>query len=72
MVRTYYLMVEEERVEGQRRVDLDAETPDFAFMLARNHKNGSAIELWEDEVRLARMVRGPANTWKIEPAPDRN
>lgn len=69
MARTYYLMVEEARVAGPRKVELDAETADCAFMLARNHKHGTAVELWEDEVLLARLVRGPGNSWKIEPAP---
>ncbi|WP_054587258.1 hypothetical protein [Sphingopyxis macrogoltabida] len=48
-----------------RRVDFHADSPEQAFLLARNEKDGVEVELFEGEHLLARMTKSGANMWQI-------
>ena len=60
-----YHMIISERSTGSRRVDFHAETPEQAFLIARNEKDGVEVELWEGERRLAHMTKTIANVWRL-------
>lgn len=60
-----YHMIISARSTGSRRVDFHAETPEQAFLIARNEKDGVEVELWEGERRLAHMTKTIANVWRL-------
>ena len=60
-----YHMIISDPVTGSRRVDFHAETPEQAFLMARNEKDGTEVELWEGERRLAHMTKTIANVWRF-------
>lgn len=65
-MRPFYMILQNESGDP-RRVDFHAEGPDHAFQIARNEEEGVHIELWQDEMLLARMTKSGANMWKLLP-----
>lgn len=63
-MRAYHMILVDASAES-RRVDFHAESPDQAFLIARNEKDGVEVELWEGDRLLARMTKSGANIWKI-------
>lgn len=66
-MQSYYLIVHDTCVQEPRRVDFRAESPDHAFQIARNEKEGVHVELWEPDKLLARMTREEGSLWKLLP-----
>lgn len=66
----FHLMISSDGAKP-RRIDFHAESPDHAFLVARNETDGIDVELWEGEKLLARVTKSGANIWKIHGSPGR-
>lgn len=66
-MRPFHLLVRGRDETEPRRIDFRAESPDHAFVVARNETDGSHVELWDGGTLLARMTKSDANIWKLHP-----
>lgn len=66
-MRAYHLLLLDQGSSAPRRVDFTAESPDHAFQVARNEKDGLHVELWEADRLLARMTKSEIQLWKLLP-----
>ncbi len=66
-MRPFHLLVRGRDETEPRRIDFRAESPDHAFVVARNETDGSHVELWDGSTLLARMTKSEANIWKLLP-----
>lgn len=66
-MRPFHLLVRGRKESEPRRIDFRAESPDHAFVVARNETDGSHVELWDGGTLLARMTKSDANVWKLHP-----
>lgn len=67
-MQSYHLIVHDTCVQEPRRVDFRADSPDHAFQIPRNEKEGVHVELWESDKLLARMTREEGSLWKLLPS----
>lgn len=66
-MRAFHLLLLDHGSDEPRRVDFSAESPDHAFQVARNEREGIHVELWDSDRLLARMTKSEANIWKLLP-----
>ncbi|ALC13751.1 hypothetical protein [Sphingopyxis sp. 113P3] len=67
-MRTYHLLLLDDASGPPRRVEFKAASPDQAFQVARNERDGIHVELWESDRLLVRMSKDGA-VWKLLPTP---
>ncbi|SKC02860.1 hypothetical protein [Sphingopyxis flava] len=67
-MRTYHLLLLDDASGTPRRVEFKADSPDQAFQVARNERDGIHVELWESDRLLVRMSKDGA-VWKLLPTP---
>ena len=67
-MRTYHLLLLDDASATPRRVEFKADSPDQAFQVARNERDGIHVELWESDRLLVRMSKDGA-VWKLLPTP---
>ncbi len=64
-MQQYQLLMEGEC--GRRRIQFNAETPDYALCLAGYEADGTRAELWQGPTLLARMTKTASNLWELHP-----
>lgn len=67
-MRPYHLILQDAGVTEMRRVEFTASSPDQAFQVARNEKDGVYVELWDGPSLLARMTKMAENMWQLLPS----
>ncbi len=68
-MRTYHLLLLDNASGSPRRIEFRADSPDQAFQVARNERDGIHVELWESDRLLVRMSKDGA-VWKLLPTSD--
>lgn len=61
----YQLVMEGD--SDRRRIEFQAETPDYALSIAEREADGTRAELWQGEMLLARMTKAAPNLWQLHP-----
>ena len=65
-MRPFHLLIHDADARAPRRVDVQAESPDHAFQVARNECDGVHVELWDEGTLLASMTKA-GGLWQLLP-----
>lgn len=64
-MRSFYILLEDESSGEPRRIDFNAESPDFALQVAQGQAAGRNIELWEGVMRLGTFRKTAPHLWRL-------
>lgn len=64
-MRSFYLLLEDDSPGGTKRIDFEAESPDFALQIAQGRAAGRNMELWEGTMRLGTLSKSAPQLWRL-------
>ncbi|HEY0597690.1 hypothetical protein [Sphingopyxis sp.] len=64
-MRSFHILLEDEASDEPRRIDFQAESPDFALQIAQGQAEGRSIELWEGAMRLGTFCKSAPHLWRL-------
>jgi len=64
-MRSFYILLEDESSGEPRRIDFDAESPDFALQIAQGQATGLSMELWEGSAKLGTLSKSAPHLWRL-------
>jgi hypothetical protein len=66
-LRTYHLLLADDKAPAARRITVIAESPDHALVVAEAERMGVRAELWDGARLLARMTKTAPHLWLLHP-----
>ncbi|NIJ36464.1 hypothetical protein FHR22_001113 [Sphingopyxis panaciterrae] len=64
-MRSFYLLLKDDSSGEPKRIDFEAESPDFALQIAQGQASGRDMELWEGAMRLGTLSKAAPQLWRL-------
>lgn len=64
-MRAFHILMKEKREGEPIRIDFQAETPDYALVIAQSHAGGRDMELWEGQTMVGSLSSSAPQLWRL-------
>ncbi|MBN8841869.1 MAG: hypothetical protein J0H88_01375 [Sphingomonadales bacterium] len=64
-MRAFHILLKDDGTGASERVDFEADSRDFALIIAQGHAAGRNIELWEGSAHVGSLHRSAPQLWRL-------
>lgn len=64
-MRAFHILLKEKGEGEPIRIDFQAETPDYALVIAQGHAGDRDMELWEGPTMVGSLSRSAPQLWRL-------
>lgn len=61
----FHILLEDDESGSSTRIDFDAESRDFALIVAEGHSLGRSMELWEGPALVGTLHKSAPQLWRL-------